>query len=132
MLPVFFRLWFIGLLLCAQNDNAACFVLVLLGYLLGVVMPKRLCGGVGGVGIIEGSCHKYHFCRDKSFCRVFRDKTRLLSRQKYESIFFCRDKRRSLSRQTHICRDNYVFVATKTILVEAPASDRLGAGKADR
>ena len=32
---------------------------------------------------IAGSCHKYHFCRDKSFFRVCCDKTRLLARPKY-------------------------------------------------
>ena len=37
-------------------------------------------------GIVGGSCHKYHFCRDKT--RVGRGKTRLLSRQKYA----CHDK----------------------------------------
>ena len=48
---------------------------------------------------IGGSCHKYNFCRDKHvFCR---DKTRVLSRQKYA----CGDKHVSvatniLSRQT--------------------------------
>ena len=91
--------------------------------------------------VIGGSCHKYHFCRDKSSVaatRVFRDKqvfflakTRLLFRQKYA----CRDKRifvatkplsrqifvainiilftKLLSRQAYFCRDKHVFVATK-------------------
>ena len=38
----------------------------------------------------------------------------------------CRNKRRVLSRQTRVCRDKLVFVATKLtklILVAAPASD---------
>ena len=59
--------------------------------------------------VIGGSCHKYHFCRHKSFVRVLclsRLKTRLLSRQKYS----CRDKtfvatNTILSRQTRVCCD---------------------------
>ena len=58
--------------------------------------------------IIGGSCHKYHFCRDKHvFVRVCREKTRLLSRQKYAQPYFCPDK--ILSRQAY-------FVATKVCL----------------
>ena len=84
--------------------------------------------------IIGGSCHKYHFCRDKYvfvatkhvFCR---DKsmlvaTKLLSPQTrvcrhiFATIFlyFCRDKRR-------VCCDK-TFVATKMIHVATPANDR--------
>ena len=51
---------------------------------------------------------------------VFAATNIILSRQAY----FCRDKRRVLSRQTqsHGCRDK-TFIATKMILVAAPASD---------
>ena len=49
---------------------------------------------------------------------VCRDKTRLLSRQKYA----CRDKIVCLSRQM-FCDDKHTFVATKIILVAAPAKD---------
>ena len=34
---------------------------------------------------IGGSCHKYHFCRDKSFVVFVATKTRLLARPKYAS-----------------------------------------------
>ena len=77
---------------------------------------------------------------------VCRDKTRLLSRQKYA----CRNKafvstKTGLSRQTQVCRDVFVatntclsrhmfcrdkrFVARKMILVAAPANDREQARK---
>ena len=75
--------------------------------------------------IIGGSCHKYHFCRDK---------TRLLSRQKYA----CRDK--TFCTVQRFCRKKHTFVATKhvfcpdknvfaanffvAILVAAPANNR--------
>ena len=36
---------------------------------------------------------------------------------------FCRDKTRLLSRQKYVCCDKHVFVATKIILVAAPAND---------
>ena len=57
--------------------------------------------------IIGGSCHKYHFCRDK---------TRLLSRPKYA----CRNKImffdiKVLSRSKCVCR-NKTFVATSILL----------------
>ena len=68
--------------------------------------------------ITGGSCHKYNFCRDKSF--VAADKTYLLSRQNY----VCLDNRRVLSQETHVCRDK-TFVATKMMLVAAPAKDTL-------
>ena len=62
-----------------------------------------------------------HFFRDK--LKKNRDKsfvaTKVLSRQAY----FCRDKRRVLSWQARVCRDR-TFVATKIILVAAPANDR--------
>ena len=104
--------------------------------------------------IIGGSCHKYHFCRDKSILVA----TKLLLRQifvatKYNFVatkvlsqqtYFCRDKRR-ICVDKHIfvatkdvfCRDKHVFatkplsrvchktfVATKMILVVAPANDK--------
>ena len=49
--------------------------------------------------IIGGSYHKYHFCRDK---------TRLLSRQKYacDWTFVV----------TNVCRDKHMYVATKVLL----------------
>ena len=62
--------------------------------------------------IIDGSCRKYHLCRDKSFVAtdtclfddiVCRDKARPLSRQKYA----CREK---------TCRDKIMFVVTKMFL----------------
>ena len=64
--------------------------------------------------IIGGSCHKYHFCHDKSFVAtntLIHNKVYLL-RQK-----FCRDKslaatKASQSRQ-NVCRYIIIFVATK-------------------
>ena len=61
----------------------------------------------------------YHFCRDKYLSRQTRYKsklvaTKLLSRQNYvlsQQAYF-------LSRHTRVC-----FVATKMILVAAPAND---------
>ena len=52
-----------------------------------------------------------HFCRDKGFVA----ESILLLRQKKD--VFCRDK-------TRVCVDK-TFVATKIILVAAPANDRL-------
>ena len=70
--------------------------------------------------IIGGSCHKYHFCRDKGFVpQIFVATNTCLSRQAY----LCCDKRRVLSRQIHVCRDKS-FDATKIILVAAPANDK--------
>ena len=85
----------------------------------------------GTYSSIDGICHKYHFCRDKSFVvncqgmatkvlwrqtRVCGDKIRLLSRQKYA----CCDKtfvvtKLCLSRQTYFCCDKHNFVATKDV-----------------
>ena len=89
---------------------------------------------------VGGSCHRYHFCRDKHvFCR---DKIMfvatnicciLLSRQKtcfvVSNTFvatkiclsqqnFCRDKimlvaTKRLSRQNYVCRDKNIFVKVK-------------------
>ena len=71
----------------------------------------------GKLSIIGGSCHKYHFCRDK---------IRLLSRQKYacrdktfvatnvlpRQAYFCRNKRRVLSclSRQNFCRDNFFYL----------------------
>ena len=77
---------------------------------------------------VTGVNHKYHFCRDK---------TRLLSRQKYachdKHVFvatnICRDKHnfvatKVLSQQAYFCRDKHkAFVVTKIIVVAAPAND---------
>ena len=58
--------------------------------------------------VIGGSCHKYHFCRDKHV--FFATNTwQIFVATKY----FCQDRRRT-------------FVATKMILVPAPANDNLG------
>ena len=46
--------------------------------------------------------------------------TKLLSLS--QGACFCRDKRRVLSRQKRVCRDK-MFVATKMLLVAAPAKD---------
>ena len=74
--------------------------------------------------IIAGSCHNYHFCRDKSFVptitfsRQAQDKsmvvaTNLLSQQAY----YCRDKRHVLSRRTRVCCDKSMLIATKLCLL---------------
>ena len=55
--------------------------------------------------IIDGSCRKYHLCRDKSFVAT----DTCLSRR------VCRDKARPLSRQKYACREK-TFVATKLCL----------------
>ena len=99
--------------------------------------------------IIGGSCHKYIFCRGKTFIvtNICRNKHNFC-RDKH---VFCRNKRRLLSRQSTLvatkllvskhlvskllsqqnyvsqqkfCRDKHTFVATKMILVAVPASDR--------
>ena len=49
--------------------------------------------------ITGGSCHKYHFCRDRSFVAT---EVRL-SRQKF------------LLRQAYFCCDKHMFVATKHV-----------------
>ena len=80
--------------------------------------------------IIGRSWREYHFCRDKTILsRVCRDKTRLLSRQKFAcrdktfvvTNIFCRDKIMFVStnvlcvlRQI-FCHDKYTFVATKVM-----------------
>ena len=76
--------------------------------------------------IIGGSCHKYHFCRDKHvffatkhvfFCFfLFFVATKVcLPQQK------CRDKITFVPTK-YFCRDKHVFVATKMIIVAAPTS----------
>ena len=68
-----------------------------------VVVVVVVVGGVVVVAIIDGSCHKYNFCRDKHiFGSISRDKHNFvatdicLSRQKYASrdktFLFCCDK----------------------------------------
>ena len=52
-------------------------------------------------------------CLSRHFCRV----------RKFLKAYFCRNKRRVLSRQTPVCCDKQAFVATKKILVAAPAND---------
>ena len=88
------------------------------------------------------SCHKYHFCRDKTSVttNICRDKhnfvaEKVLSRQ----ACFCRDKHAfvaintcllrqiSVATQDAFCRDKHVFVATKMILAAAPAYGKGGA-----
>ena len=55
--------------------------------------------------ILGRSCHKYHFCRDKTHLLSRQNSsfvaTKVLSRQAY----VCRDKRRVLSRQTRVKND---------------------------
>ena len=87
------------------------------------------------------------FSRHKSFVAtslllsrqtcVCRDKTCLLSRQKYSCVktfvatniilsrqaYFCRDQRTVLSRLTRVRRDKSKLVATKNLLLAAPAND---------
>ena len=97
-------------------------------------MDHSLHATEGGLqDVVGGSCHKYlFFCRDKHLFVVTKKK-RLLSRQKYvvtnkhvfvatKQAYFCRDKRRALSRQTRVCHDK-TFVATEMILVAVPAND---------
>ena len=66
---------------------------------------QRLCLAAWTVGPrwSGGSCHKYHFCRDK---------TRLLSRQKHA----CRDKHNFVATKPVFCRDKSMLVATNTCL----------------
>ena len=90
--------------------------------------------------IIGWSCHKYHFCRNKSFVA---SNTCLSQRKfclnKYTFVTtkdtFCCDKhvfvttKVCLSRQNYVCRDKCLswhdktFVATKIILVAVPTND---------
>ena len=79
------------------------------------------------VTIVLSRIFYFLFCRDKTFVttNIWRDKhnfvaTTVLLRQAY----FCRDKTRLLSRQTGVCREKHVFVATKRIFVVVPANDK--------
>ena len=64
--------------------------------------------------ITGGSCHKYHSCCNKSFVTT----NTCLSQQ---NIVFCHDKT-FVTTKLCLSRQN-IFVATKMILVAAPASD---------
>ena len=68
-------------------------------------------------------CDEYNFVVPKHIFVVTKvclsRQTRVLSRQ----ALFCRDKRRVLSSKIRVCRDR-TFVATKMILVAAPANDK--------
>ena len=66
------------------------------------------------------SRRKTCICRDKNLFVA----TKVLSQPAY----FCRDKRRVLSRQTRVSCFDKTFVATKTIHVAAPANDRYTVG----
>ena len=63
--------------------------------------------------IIGGSHHKYHFCHDKSFVATklclswqeFCNKEKYFVATNTWQAYFCRDKRRVLSWQTHVGRD---------------------------
>ena len=67
--------------------------------------------------IIGGNCHKYNFCRDKHLFvatkHVFCSDKFCRGKHAFVLTSFCLDK--LLSRQT--------FVATKMVLVAAPAKD---------
>ena len=83
-----------------------------------------------------------HFCRDKTFVAVniCRDKHNNNKLTFVTQTRVCREKNTSfvakkiclsrinrdtfLLRQAYFCRDKHVFVATKMILVSAPANDR--------
>ena len=79
--------------------------------------------------IIDGSCRKYHLCRDKGFVatdtclsqqRVCRDKARLLSRQKYacrEKTLFVATSILLSQQKTCFCCDKIIFVATNVVSV---------------
>ena len=89
------------------------------------------------INIIGGSCHKYYFCCDKSFVMLVTNACLLwqnmsLLRQKYAGLVvtnICYNKHNFVatkvwSWQAYFCCDK-TFVATKMILVAAPASDIL-------
>ena len=69
------------------------------------------------LAIVGGSCHKYNFCRDKSVVAT----NMCLSRQNPSFVA----TNIILSRQAYFCRDKHMFVATKMILVAAPANDNI-------
>ena len=73
--------------------------------------------------IIGGSCHKYEFCRDKSFDVFCCDKSMLVATKLClsQQAYFCHDKKKTcfvatkvLFRQKYVCR-NKSFVATKDV-----------------
>ena len=86
--------------------------------------------------ITGGSCHKYHFCQDKSFvakntCLSWQQKKRLLIVMTKECLSrqnFCHDKyiyvttniccdKHTFVTQTYVCHDKHVsFVVTKVCL----------------
>ena len=72
---------------------------------------------VGVRPIIDGSCHKYHLCRDK----VLSGQTRLLSLQKYA----CRDKHNFVARNTRLSRQNVSFVVTKITQVSSTTNIKI-------
>ena len=89
--------------------------------------------------IIGGSCHKYHFCRDKRMLVATNRKSIFSSSFVLFSFLFLTRQifvvtnnfvaRKLLSRQSYFCRDKrrvlkHMFVATKLILVAAAANDR--------
>ena len=73
------------------------------------------------IGIIGRSCHKYHFCHDKSFVT-----TKIcLPQQKFchDKIFlswqtqkFCHDKHTFVVTKDEFCHDEHMFIATNIFL----------------
>ena len=61
--------------------------------------------------IIGRSCHKYHFCGDKSFVVANDEHMFVVTKH-----VFCHDRRCVLSQQTHVCYDKHEFVTTKVLL----------------
>ena len=63
--------------------------------------------------IISLSCHKYHFCRDKSFVAT----NTCLSRHKLEKIMFVATKQNFCHKHNFVAtEDVFCFVATKSCL----------------
>ena len=94
------------------------------------------------MSLIGGSCHKYHFCRDKTFCRDKKGK-----KKKFVATNICHDKRFVTTKNIFVAtsillsRQKTCYVATNTclwrqtfcrqkfrrdkiILVAAPANDK--------
>jgi len=105
------------------------------------VMTKYFCRNKHIFVVTKVLSRQAYFCHDKR-CVLTRGKskllvTKLLSQQKLclsqfvttkvllWQEYFCCDKRHVLSRHTRVCCDNHIFVATKMILVAAPANDSL-------
>ena len=131
--PTFFYGWLQSRPLIYTNGRPS--VHIVLHFIL-LTIQQTTAPGLYGMkdsnSIIGGSCHKYNFCRDKSYVAintclsrqapVCRNKTRLLSRQKYA----CSDK--TFVATKYFCmRGKYVFVATQMIIVAAPANDTTAA-----